>query len=141
MFCQQRGYLESIVPHTLRNGGSALLFWMRFSLRRSLHRIRSSARLYQALAARELDEASRESYLLLADHQRRRAARKVASLFNLHARLPEDNDSLAARVWRRLLILCGPNAAVSWIEWRDAREMTLIIAVARAISWLADLRL
>ena len=113
---------------------------MRFSLRRSLRRIRSSARLYQALAARASDEASRESYLLLAAHQRRRAVRKLANLFNVRSRLPEDNDPLAARVWRRLLILCGPKAAVAWIEWRDARELTLIIAIARAAAWIAGIR-
>jgi len=122
------------------DGGSLLLYWMRCSLRRSLRRVRSNARLYQALAERETNEVSRELYRLQADHQRGRAARKLTSLFSLRARLPIDRDPLAARAWRRLLLLCGPRKATAWIEWREGRELILIIAVARAIVRLARLQ-
>ena len=113
---------------------------MRFSLGRSLRRVRSSVSGYQALSAREPDEASRESYCLLADHQRRREARKLTSLFNLGARLPANNDPLAARVWRWLLVLCGPKVAIVWIDWRDAPELAVIIVMARVVARIADIR-
>ena len=66
-----------------RDEGSILLYWTQCSLRRSLRRVRWTARLYQALADRETDEASRALYRLLADHERGRAARKlqVSSVF------------------------------------------------------------
>lgn len=124
----------------LPDEGSILLYWMRCCLKRSLRRVRSRARLYQALADRETDEASRERYRLLADNERGRAARKLASLFSMRARLPIDRAPIAARAWRRLLVLCGPRVAVAWIEWRETRELVLIIAVARAITRLARLR-
>src|SRR5689334_1849139 len=114
--------------------------WAQCSLRRSLRRVRSSARLYQALSDRETDETSRELYRLLANHQQGRAARKLTSLFNLRVRLPVNRDPFAARVWRRLMILCGPRVAVRWIEWRGIRELAVIILVARAITRLAQLR-
>lgn len=120
--------------------GSLLLYWMRRSLLRSLSRVRSSARLYRALAERETDQVSRDFYGLLAEQQRGRAARKIMSLFNLRVRLPVDTDPFATRVWRRLLILCGPRLAVAWIEWRGNRELTLIIAAARAAVRLTRLR-
>ncbi len=123
-----------------RDEGSLLLYWTRCSLRRSVRRVRSNARLYQALAERETDEATRELYRLLAVHQRGRAARKLTSLFRLRVRLPVNNDWFAARVWRRLLIFCGPRVAIRWIEWRETRELTVIITVARAITQLAKLR-
>jgi hypothetical protein len=124
----------------LPDEGSLLLYWTQCSLRRSLRRVRSSARLYQALADRERDEASHELYRLLAEHQRGRAARKLTSLFSLRVPLPVNKDPFAARVWRRLLMLCGPRVAIGWIEWRETRELTVIILVARAIMRLARLR-
>ena len=92
------------------------------------------------LATREFDETSRESYRLLADQQRRREARKLTRLFSLGARLPANNDPLAARCWRWFLVRCGPKAAVAWIEWREARELTLIIAIARVAARIAGIR-
>jgi hypothetical protein len=78
--------------------------------------VRSNARLYQALATHEADEATRERYRLLAVNERRRESRKLASLFSLWVDSPEDKDTPAARTWRRLLILGGPRAAIAWIE-------------------------
>ena len=113
-------------------------------MRRSVRRARSNARLYQAFAAREPNEASRELYWLQVDHQRARAARKLTSLFSLRvslrARLPIDRDLLPAWAWRRLLILCGTRTAVAWIEWREGRELMLIISVARVIARLTRLQ-
>lgn len=105
-------------------------------MRRSIRRSRSNARLYEALAERETDEASRELYRLQANRQRTRAAHKAARLFRLRARLP-DGDPLAARAWRSLLMLCGPGAVGMWIEWREDRELTLIISVALTKARLA----
>jgi hypothetical protein len=122
------------------DGGSVLLSWMRCSMRRFVRRARSNARLYQALAERETNDGCRELYRLQADHQRSRAARKLTSLFNLRARLPVDRDPLAARVWRRLLIMCGPRMAAVWIEWREGRELMLLIVVSRAIVRLTRLQ-
>src|SRR5689334_20946046 len=68
------------------NEGSILLYWTQSSLRSSLRRVRSSARLYQALAERETDEAAREMYRLLAEQHRSRATRKLTSLFSLRVR-------------------------------------------------------
>jgi hypothetical protein len=118
-------------------GGSVLLYWMRFSLRCSLRRVRSNERLYQALAERETDEASRELYQLLARNERGRAVRKLSSLFSLALRLPTERDPLHERVWRRLLILCGPKTVSAYVEWRERSELTVIIAVARIITRLA----
>jgi hypothetical protein len=120
----------------LPDGGSVLLYWMRCSLGRSLRRVRSNARLFQALAERETDETFRELYRLEADHQRDRAARKVGSLFSLRARLPDDTDPFIARTWRGVLLLCGRRVAVAWIEWRESRELSLIMTIARAITRL-----
>ena len=53
------------------------------------------------------------------------------------AQVAADRDPLAARAWRRLLMLCGPSAAGMWIEWREDRELTLIIAVALTKARLA----
>jgi hypothetical protein len=117
----------------LPDPGLMLLYCMQHSLRRQLRQVRSNARLYEALADRESNDASRELFRLLAAKQRGRAARKVSSLFNLYAELPVDKDRLASRVWRQLLILCGPRTAVAWIEWRERKELTFIIAAARAI--------
>ena len=122
------------------NEGSLLLYWTQSSLRRSLRRVRSSARLYQALAERETDEAAREMYRLLAEQQRSRATRKLTSLFSLRVRLPVNKDPWAARVWRRLLIVCGPKIAVAWIDWRETQELAVILLVARAITRLARVR-
>lgn len=124
----------------LPDGGSILLYWMRCSMKHSLRRVRSTSLLYQALADRERDATSRERYRLLGDHERGRAARKRATLFNLCARLPENGDTLVAWTGRQLLILCGPRVAMAWIEWRENRELVLIIAVTRAITRLAALR-
>jgi hypothetical protein len=102
-------------------------------MRRSVRRARSHARLYQALAERETNEAVRESYWLQVNHQRARAARKLTSLFSQRARLPLNKDPLVARAWRQLLILSGPRTAAAWIEWREGRELILIVSVARVI--------
>ena len=110
---------------------------MRFSLRRSLRKVLSNERLYQALAERETDEASRELYQLLARNERGRAVRKLSSLFSLALRLPTERDPLHERMWRRLLILCGPKTVSAYVEWRERRELTVIIAVARVITRLA----
>ena len=92
------------LPHE----GSLLLYWMRCSLKRSLRRVRSNARLYQALAAQEIDEASREQYRLLAVDERRRMMRSLCTDF------PVDEDPIAARTWRRLLISGGPGVTMSF---------------------------
>ncbi len=47
---------------------------------------------------------------------------------------------LAARTWRWMLVLGGPRVAITWIEWREDRELRLIIAVAGAIARLTRLR-
>jgi hypothetical protein len=120
--------------------GSILLFWMQLSLRRSLRQARSTTRLYEALAVRETDIASGELYRLLANQQRGRAARQRARLYGLRASLPADRDWIVARVWRRVLILCGPKVAVAWIDWRETRELAVILLVARAIVRLARVR-
>jgi hypothetical protein len=122
------------------NEGSILMYWSECSLRHSLRRVRSTARLYEALADRETDAVSAELYRLLAGQQRDRAVRKQSRLFSLHARLPLDRDRIAERAWRRLLILCGPKVAVAWINWRETRELALILLVARAITRLARIR-
>jgi hypothetical protein len=116
---------------------SLLLFWMRRSLLRSLRRLRSSSRLYQALAEHETEEASRELYLRLAANERCRVVRKLGILFKLRARLPVDSDSLAARAWRRVLISCGPKVAMRWIEWREGRDLSLTICLVRVVGRLA----
>jgi hypothetical protein len=105
-------------------------------MRRSVRRARFNARLYQALAERETNEAVRELFQLQAEHQRSRAARKLTSLFSLRARLPLDSDPLSLRAWRQFLILCGPRRASTWIEWREGRESMLIIGVAQIITRL-----
>ncbi|HEY8188027.1 MAG TPA: hypothetical protein VIF64_18295 [Pyrinomonadaceae bacterium] len=120
--------------------GSILLYWAQCSLRRSLRRVRSTVCLYEALADRETDAVSAELYRLLADQQRDRASRKLSRLFSLRACLPVDRDRIAERAWRRLLILCGPKVAVAWIDWRETRELALILLVARAITRLARVR-
>jgi hypothetical protein len=119
--------------------GWLLRYWMRHFLLRSLRRVRSRSRLYEALAERETDEASQELYLRLANNERGRAARKLGSLFRMRARLPVDRDSLVARAWRHLLISCGPRVAMRWVEWSESREQTLIIAAARAGTRLTRL--
>jgi hypothetical protein len=116
------------------------MYWAQCSLRRSLRRVRSTVPLYEALADRETDEVSAELYRLLADQQRDRASRKLSRLFSLRACLPVDRDGIAERAWRRLLILCGPKVAVAWINWRETRELLLILLVARAITRLARVR-
>lgn len=116
---------------------SLLLFCMRRSLLRSLRRVRSSSRLYEALAEHETEGASRELYLRLAANERGRVARKLGSLFKLRARLPVDRDSLAARAWRRVLISCGPKVAMRWIEWRESRDLSLTICLARVVGRLS----
>ena len=78
----------------LPDEGSFLLYWMRCSLQRSLRRVRSNVRLYQALAAQETNEASRERYGLLAVNARRRVTRKLESLFSLCGDLQVDRDRL-----------------------------------------------
>jgi hypothetical protein len=105
-------------------------------MRRSVRRARFNARLYQAFAERETNEALRELYWLQAEQQRSRAARKLTSLFSLRARLPLNIDPLSGRAWRRFLILCGPRKASAWIEWREGRELMLIIGLARIITRL-----
>jgi hypothetical protein len=113
-----------------------LLYWMRCSLRRSLKQLRSSTRLYEALADRERSEPSRTLYQLLAAHQRGRAARKLSKLFSLGARVPPERDLLVARAWRQLLVMCGPRIAVRWIEWRENHELALIISVIAVVTRL-----
>jgi len=113
-----------------------LLYWMRCSLRRSLKHLRSSARLYEALAGRERNEPSRTLYQLLAAQQRNRAARKLSKLFSLGARLPPDRDLLVARAWRQLLVMCGSRITVRWIEWRENHELALIISVIAVVTRL-----
>lgn len=124
----------------LPNEGSFLLYRKRRSLRRSLRRVRSNARLYEALADRETDKVSREVYRLHADLQRGSIPSKLSSLFSLRAGLPSDREGHLARTWRSILILCGPKVSVAWVEWRETRELTLILLVARAITILARLQ-
>lgn len=119
--------------------GWLLRYWMRHSLLRSLRRVRSRSRLYQALAERETDEGYRDLYARLATNERGRAARKLGSLFKMRAHFSADRDAFAARAWRHLLISCGPRVAMRWVEWREGREQTLVIAAARAAARLTRL--
>ena len=117
-----------------------MLFWVQLSLKRSLRQVRSTARLYEALAVRETDKASGDLYRTLANQQRCRAARKLSRLSGLRARLPVDRDRITARAWRRLLMFCGPKVAAAWIYWRETRELAVMLIVARAITRLARIR-
>ena len=88
----------------------------RFSLRRSWRHARASLRIYRALAEREPQEALRAALLQLAASQERRAARKAERLRKLRVLLPEDHDTLGARIWRWLLVRCGSRWALAWID-------------------------
>jgi hypothetical protein len=135
--------IEDLKAKTLMfipDAGSILLFWVQLSLRRSLRQVQSTARLYEALAVRETDKAFGESYRVLANQQRCRAARKLSRLSGLRARLPVDRDRITARALRRLLIFCGPKVAAAWIDWRETRELAVMLVVARAITRLARIR-
>jgi hypothetical protein len=88
----------------------------RLLLRRSWRHARASLRIYRALAEREPQAALRAALLQLAASQERRAARKVERMRRLCMSLPEDRDTLGARVWRRLLLLCGSRWALAWID-------------------------
>jgi hypothetical protein len=116
--------------------GSVVLYWTQYSLRRSLRRARSNERLYQALAERATDDIARELFQLLARNERTRAVRKLSRLFSLSVHLPTGRDPVHARIWRRLLILCGPKMVATYVDWRDRRELELTIAAARIITRL-----
>jgi len=88
----------------------------RLLLRRSWRHARESLRIYRALAEREPHTALRAALLQLAASQERRAARKAGRMRRLRMSLPEDRDTLGARVWRLLLVRCGPRWALAWID-------------------------
>jgi hypothetical protein len=88
----------------------------RLLLRGSWRHTRESLRIYRALAEREPQAALRAALLQLAASQERRAARKVERMRRLCMSLPEDRDTLDARVWRWLLVRCGSRWALAWID-------------------------
>jgi hypothetical protein len=88
----------------------------RLLLRRSWRHARESLRIYHALAEREPQAALRAALLQLAASQERRAARRAERMRKLCVLLPEDRDTLGARVWRRLLVRCGSRWALAWID-------------------------
>jgi len=118
--------------------GLVLLSATRLWLKRSLRRLRSNARLYKALAEAETDEVRQDFYQMLARKAQNCAGQKVSRLFRLGVRMPSDRDLLRARIWRQLLIFCGPHAVSAWVEWCERCELILIISVTRIVGLLAE---
>jgi hypothetical protein len=61
-----------------------------------------------------------------------RAARKAERMRKLCMSLPEDRYTLGARVWRRLLLLCGSRWALAWID--EVEDFYL--ALSWEVIWL-----
>jgi hypothetical protein len=104
----------------------------RLLLRRSLRHAQASLRIYQSLAEREPREALRVALLQLAVSQERRAARKAERMRRLRMSLPEDRDTLGARIWRWLLIRCGSRCALAWID----KIEDFYLALSWEVIWL-----
>jgi len=104
----------------------------RLLLRRSWRHTRESLRIYCALAEREPQAAIRAALLQLAASQERRAARKVERMRRLCMSLPEDRDTLGARVWRWLLVRCGSRWALAWID----NVEDFYLALSWEVIWL-----
>jgi len=117
--------------------GLVLLSGTRLWLRHSLRSLRSNGRLYKALAERETDEVSQDFYQMLARKAQNRAGQKASRLFRLGVRIPADRDLLCARMWRQVVIFCGPNAVSAWVESGERWELTLTISVTRIVGGLA----
>ncbi len=104
----------------------------RLLLRRSWRHARASLRIYRALAEREPHAALRAALLQLAANQERHAARKAERMRRLCMSLPEDRDTLSARVLRRLLVLCGSRWALAWID----KIEDFYLALSWEVMWL-----
>jgi hypothetical protein len=104
----------------------------RLLLRRSWRHARASLRIYRALAEREPHAALRAALLQLAASQERHAARKAERMRRLCMSLPEDRDTLSARVLRRLLVLCGSRWALAWID----KIEDFYLALSWEVMWL-----
>ena len=104
----------------------------RLLLRRSWRHARESLRIYHALAEREPQAALRAALLQLAASQERRAARRAERMRKLCVSLPEDRDTLGARVWRRLLVRCGSRWALAWIDEVEG----FYLALSWEVIWL-----
>jgi hypothetical protein len=105
----------------------------RLLLKRSWMHARASLRIYQALAEREPREALRVALLQLAASQERRADRKAERLRRLRLSLPEDRETLGARIWRWLLVRYGSRWALVWIDKIEDFYLTL----SWKVIWLA----
>jgi len=104
----------------------------RLLLRRSWRHARESLRIYHALAEREPQAALRAALLQLAASQECRATRRAERMRKLCVSLPEDRDTLGARVWRRLLVRCGYRWALAWID--EVEDFYL--ALSWEVIWL-----
>jgi hypothetical protein len=89
-------------------------------------------RIYQALSEREPREALRVALLQLSVSQERRAARKAERLRELRVSLPEDRDTLGARIWRWLLVHYGSRWALVWID----KIEDFYLALSWKVMWL-----
>src|SRR6266540_1294093 len=74
----------------------------------------------------------RAALLQLAANQERHAARKAERMRRLCMSLPEDRDTLSARVLRRLLVLCGSRWALAWID----KIEDFYLALSWEVMWL-----
>jgi len=104
----------------------------RFLLSRSWRHTRESLRIYLQLAEREPHAALRAALFQLAASQECCAARKAERMRRLRMSLPEDRDTLGARVWRRLLVLCGSRWALAWIDEVEG----FYLALSWEVIWL-----
>jgi len=100
-------------------------------LQRAWQREQASARIYRALAARELNEARRAVLLKLAATEDKHAERWAARLRELNASVPPDSDMLRDRLWRWVLVQSGTDNALKRIERGEEDDTAMYAALAR----------
>jgi hypothetical protein len=77
------------------------------------------AKLYRALAERELNPSQQELLLLLAQSSEDAAKSYAQRLQGLGVSPPPDHDLWSDRIWRFLLVRCGISWVMAWIRWME----------------------
>jgi vacuolar iron transporter family protein len=107
-------------------------------LQTALQKERASQRIYQALAAREANEARRKALLGLAETERHHAERWAARLRDAGVELPPDRDPLRERIWRWVLVQSGTENALQRIEESEVSDTDMYAALADQAPTEAD---
>jgi hypothetical protein len=91
------------------------------------------AKLYRALAERELNSSQQELLLLLAQSSEDAAKRYAQRLQGLGISPPPDYDLWRDRIWRFLLVRCGISGVMAWTRWMENGDFNSYMRFVEAI--------